>query len=412
MLFHVFNSAHPCTELVLDVTLIKRYLFAAGHIETNDPAAADAIIVSTCAFNVEYEQDAVDNIKKAKAAAKSDAKIIVCGCFSKINPSRFGEVEGVIALPPSEMNRIEKLFPSPTPLERISANLINGSEYAANKTFMAGIRLKKIFNTLGKIFSFVRTPDFLDTVPMPDWFMIRGASGCLGECSYCAVKRARGSVRSVPRDVIIAQVRDAVARGYSEISFAGDDMGCYGADCGSSLPELLGDVLKAGDNFRVNIRFIEPVWLLRHFDALMPIFRTGRISSFCAPLQSGSQKILNAMRRRYRISDAVAAINYVARETRVKSISSIVMVGFPGETREDFMLSYELINRADIALYQALRYEGRPGTLSETLENKVPEDIKTARQKRFWHKMKLVRFLGMGEKAAETITRLKFGEIV
>lgn len=412
MLFHILNSAHPCTELVLDMTQITRYLDSAGHERTENIASADAIFVSTCAFNLEYENDAVANIEKAKKNAKPGAKVIVCGCFSKINPALFNSIEGVVALPPSEMNNIEKLFPSDTPINSISANIITGSEYCENKMFMAGIRLKKIFAAAAKFFPFVRVPDFLDTVPMPDWYMIRGASGCLGECSYCAIKRARGNIKSVPHEFIIAQVKDAVSKGYSEISFAGDDMGCYGADSGSSLPELLNEVFKVPGDFRVNIRFIEPVWLIKHLDALVPVFKTGRVTSFCAPLQSGSQKILDAMRRRYKISDAVAAINYVIRETRVKSVSSIVMVGFPGETREDFIKSYELINRADIALYQALKYEGRPGTPSEKLDNKVSEDIKTARQKRFWQKLKLVRFAGLGEKTAETITRAKFGDIV
>ena len=412
MLFHILNSAHPCTELVLDITSIKGYLAAAGHRQTDNIAAADTLIISTCAFNREYELDALEKIETARKAAKKGAKIIVSGCLSKINPSLFESLGGVIALPPSETGEIENIFPSQTPLKNISSNIIEVSQYSQNKIFMAGIRLKKIFSALNKIFKFIKTPAFLDTVPVPEWYMIRGASGCLGECAYCAVKRARGSVKSVPPEIIIAQVKKAAAEGYGEISFAGDDMGCYGADIDSSLPELLNRVIKAGNGFKVNIRFIEPLWLLRHLDALVPIFKTGRVSSFCVPLQSGSQKILDAMRRRYKISDAVAAVNYIIRETKVKSISSIVMTGFPGEEREDFIKSYELINRADIALYQALKYEGRPGAPSEKLERKVPENIKEARRARFWQKLKLVKFLGLSDKIAEKITRFKLGDIL
>ncbi len=412
MLFHILNSAHPCTELVLDITLIKRYLLAAGHLITDNIAAADTVIISTCAFNREYETDALEKIERAKNAAKKGARIIVSGCLSKINPLLFNSIGGVTALPPSETDEIENLFPSGTSVKNISANVIAVSEYSQNKMFMAGIRLKKIFSALNKIFKFIKMPDFLDTVPVDEWYMIRGASGCLGECSYCAIKRARGSIKSVAPDIIMARLKEAVAQGYSEISFAGDDMGCYGADINSSLPELLTEVIKAGTGFKVNIRFIEPVWLLKHLDALVPIFKTGRVSSFCVPLQSGSQKILDAMRRRYKISSAVAAVNYIIRETKVKSVSSIVMTGFPGEERDDFIKSYELINRADIALYQALKYEGRPGTPSENFEGRVPENIKEARRARFWQKLKLVKFLGLSDKIAEKITRLKFGDIV
>jgi len=412
MIFHIINSAHPCTELVLDIALIRGYLLKAGHAETADIKQADTVLVSTCAFNQEYETDAVKKIRKALEGRKSGAMVIVSGCLSKINPSLFQSIGDVTALAPSQISDIEKIFPSAVPLDKISANIVGVSEYRENKMFMAGIKLKKLFGAVNKIMPFIKIPDFLDTVPVPEWYLIRGASGCLGECSYCVIKRARGSVKSVQPDVIISQVKDAVKLGYREISFAGDDMGCYGADINSSLPELLNEVLKAGEDFKVNIRFIEPVWLIKHFDALAAIFKTGRVTSFCAPLQSGSQKILDSMRRRYKISEAVAAVNYMVRETGLKSVSSIVMVGFPGETREDFIKTYELIGRADISLYQALKYEGRPGAPSETLGGKVSEEIKSSRQKRFWQKLKLVRFLGLGEKAAETIVRLKFGEIV
>ncbi len=141
-------------------------------------------------------------------------------------------------------------------------------------------------------------------------------------------------------------------------------------------------------------------------------FNSGRLTSFCVPIQSGSQRILKLMNRNYRISDAVAAINHIVKSTKVKSISSIVMVGFPTESTEDYRKSYKLINQCNAAVYQPLIYEGRPDTRSEELDNKINDDIKLIRQQRFMKKMKLVKFLKLPEKLSEKIVRKHFGEII
>jgi len=118
------------------------------------------------------------------------------------------------------------------------------------------------------------------------------------------------------------------------------------------------------------------------------------------------------MNRHYKISDACAVIDHILENTRVRSISSIVMVGFPGETADDFRRSYELLNRVGVNVYQALKYEGREGAPSEALDDKVAENIKDIRQARFLKKMKLTKFLGLSNNLAEKIVSAKFGGIV
>jgi tRNA A37 methylthiotransferase MiaB len=282
------------------------------------------------------------------------------------------------------------------------------AEYETNELFMLGIRLKKLFRRI----PFLRVPSWLDTVPMTDWFFVRGATGCTGTCSYCAIRRARGHVMSTPPELVLSQIRTAVGRGYKEISLAGDDMGCYGLDLGTDLPFLLSEILKLAPDFVVNIRFVEPKYLIKYIDRLMPIFRSGRKTFFCAPLQTVTSSLLVAMNRDYEIGDAVGVINDVLRKSKVRSISSNCMVGFPGETTEDFELSYRLLQTCDINMYQVLKYQGRPGTPAEEMGNKVPEEIKERRRARFVTKMKLLKFLGIPNSPAERWTSLRHGALV
>jgi len=246
---------------------------------------------------------------------------------------------------------------------------------------------------------------------MTNWYYIRGGSGCMGSCSYCVIKRARGSLRSVPPERIIKQTEEAVRTGSQEICLTGTDMGCYGQDIGTNLPELLGELVKIKGDFCLNINYIEPYWLLNSFSEFNDLFKTGRIKTFNAPLQSGSQRMLDLMHRKYNISDAVKAINSLLDNTKLRSISSIVMVGFPGETKDDFKQSYDLLKDCKISMYQVLKYEGRPGTESELLPEKVNEEVKENRQLYFATKMKLSKFLGISDRVSEHIVHYKLGDI-
>ncbi len=406
--FSLVHATHPCTELVLDENKIRGYLEKAGWTEIFDVAAADLVVIATCAFNQDYEEDAVRAIEHTSKTAKTGARIIVAGCFSKINRERFASVCSFETLPPREMDKLEKLVPSSVALGSIKAHTVDIGQYETNRIFMTGINLKKIFRYL----PFIKSPAWLDTVPMTDWYFVRGAVGCLAQCSYCAIRYARGSVQSTPIDQIVSQIEEALAKGYREISIAGDDMGCYGIDIGTDLPTLLSEIHKLKGNFDLNLRFIEPRYLIEYFDRLVPIFSSGRISTFCSPIQSGSPRILRAMNKDYDIDEAVKAINGLLRLTKLRSISSNIMIGFPGEELDDWVKSYRLLKDCDINMYQVLKYQDRPGTPSQTMENKVPEEIKELRRKRFVTKMQVLKFVGLPEPVAERWTRLRHGPLV
>ncbi len=406
--FAMVHATHPCTELVLDENQIRGYLEKAGLKEIPDSRAADLVVVATCAFNQDYEEDAVKAIEQAAHGVKPGARVFVAGCFPKINRERFARMGGFESLSPREMHKLEQLVPSPVSFDTIEAHTIDIGQYETNRVFMTGITLKKIFGAI----PFLKPPAWLDTVPMTDWYFVRGAVGCTGTCSYCAIRYARGRVQSTPIDRIVEQTREAVAKGFREISIAGDDMGCYGIDAGTDLPTLLTELIRIPGDFNINLRFIEPRYLVEYYDRLIPIFSSGRITTFCAPIQSGSQRILRAMNKDYDIDDAVAAINGLLRNTKLRSISSNMMVGFPGEELDDWQKSYRLLETCDINLYQVLKYQDRPGTPSVDMPNKVPDDLKERRRKRFVTKMQVLKFVGLSPRAAERWTRLRHGPLV
>ena len=186
--FTVIHSTHPCTELVLDVHKIRGYLGKAGYDEIEEPTTADLIVISTCAFNQHYEDDAIAAIKETKKLAKDGAQVIVAGCLSKINPERFQETCDFIPLAPREMKNIEGLIPSETPLSAIESNTVSIKEYEGNHLFMVGITLKRFFRKI----PFIKVPSWLDTVPMPDWYFVSRSYGmCRQLLLLCHQKGSR-----------------------------------------------------------------------------------------------------------------------------------------------------------------------------------------------------------------------------
>ncbi|MFZ2958225.1 MAG: radical SAM protein [Candidatus Ozemobacteraceae bacterium] len=409
--FCIVASAHTCTELIVETNQLRNYLEKNEFTEIDQKEDADIILVSTCSFNQQYEDEAYKNISESRSGKKKDAKVIVSGCYPKIAPLIFKEFPDVIDIPPLNMEKIEKVIPPKVSFRDSVTNSVNEHEYVKNPTFVTGMKLKNTVSFLQQYLPFVTMPNFLDSLPMPDWYYIQGGNGCLGKCTFCAIKHARGVIKSTDIDQIIPQVERAVRRGYKTISFAATDMGCWGHDLGKCLPDLLSEVIKVKGDFVVDMHYVEPDLLMKHMERLDPIFQTGKIRSFGTPVQSGSNRILKLMGRDYVIEDFIGVINHIAEKTKVKSMNSIVMVGFPMETVEDYLATYNLINKVKISYWCLLKYEGRYNVPSEKLGGKVPDAVGNNRLRRIERKVKLRNYVGLPDFLTEKIVRKSYGPV-
>ncbi|HNV69011.1 MAG TPA: radical SAM protein [Candidatus Ozemobacteraceae bacterium] len=410
--FFIVTSAHACTELIVETNQLRDYLVKNDFTEVGRREEADLILVSTCSFNQQYEDEAYRNITESRTNRKPGAQVIVSGCYPKIAPHVFKEFPDVVDIPPLNMEKIETIIaPKRTSFRDSVTNSVNDHEYLKSSTFMVGRRLKNAVTRVQKYLPFVQMPNWLDSLPMTDWYFIQGGNGCLGNCTFCAIKHARGKIKSTGLDQIMPQLERAVRRGYKTISFTGTDMGCWGQDIGSSLPDLLNEVVKVPGDFVVDMHYVEPDWLIKYIDRLEPVFQSGKIRSFGSPVQSGSNRILKLMGRNYVIEDYIRVVNHVIDNTRVKSMNSIVMVGFPRETKEDFLETYNLINKVKISYWCLLKYEGRHNIPSEKLDGKVPEEIAVNRLQRIERKAKLRNYVGLSDALVEKIVRKCYGPV-
>lgn len=376
---YVGVTQHPCTENAMNSNLLKRWFAANGWEVTRDAGSADIVIVSTCGFNQSQEDYEIEEIRRKTAEKKPDAELIVVGCLPEINRERVRREFNGVCISTKDIMKFNEHLDFAVKLDQLDNNFISPEEYEANPDIARWVRLRTRIEGWQRSLPWLRVPRVLLTTPSPSWFCIRCATGCTGHCTYCGIRHAQGFIQSVPIEQIVRQAEKGLAMGYREIALTGEDMGGYGVDRNETLADLLDELVKLRGDFVINLRFIDPHWLIKLFDRLQPSFNSGKVRSFCVPAQSGSDRILRRMGRRYTFDEIKSGVNDTLRHTKVEMIATNIIVGFPGETEEDFRDSLRLLREVDFSLYLIFSYDERPNTPAARLPEKVPAEVKQRR---------------------------------
>ena len=209
--------------------------------------------------------------------------------------------------------------------------------------------------------------------------------GCLDACAFCSTHLVKGRLRSFAPEVIEQQVRDLVADGCTEIQLTGQDCACYGFDIGTDLAILTQGILAhVPGNYRIRLGMGNPRHLFGYADALLECFQDNRLYKFIhIPVQSGSDNVLKAMNRRHTASD----FRHLAEEFNTRfplaTLSTDLIVGYPGETDSDFRETLRLLEETRPTVCNITRFVARPGTGAARMEAdanlRIPDSVKHER---------------------------------
>jgi len=204
--------------------------------------------------------------------------------------------------------------------------------------------------------------------------------GCLDACAYCSTRLVKGRLQSYPAAAIVQQVKKLVNDGCVEIQLTGQDCGCYGFDTGTNLAELVQQILaEVPGNYKMRLGMGNPRHMLRYADALLKSFEDDRVYKFIhLPVQSGSENILRAMNRKHSADDYVMlaeAFNAIPQFT----LSTDLIVGFPGETERDFQDTLDILKKTRPTVCNITRFVPRPNTPAYNMAGAVPDEIKHER---------------------------------
>ena len=211
--------------------------------------------------------------------------------------------------------------------------------------------------------------------------IVQIAQGCTGKCSYCITRLARGTLKSFPREELLAQVKKFIHVGAPEIQITAQDVSAWGLDKGTSLPDLLTSMGDLTGRYMLRVGMMNPTTVKENLDDLVAAFSSEHIYKFVhIPVQSGADSVLARMRRGYSVADFEEIIAAFRKKFPSMTIATDMIVGFCGETPEDFSASLDLVRRVKPNKVNVTRYSWRPFT-SQSLEKELPDHVKKERSR-------------------------------
>jgi len=348
----VFVRGFGCSSSVADAEVMAGCLRDAGFKLAKSAEDADVVVYNTCGVKAPTENRMFHLLKTVPA----EKRLIVAGCLPLINYSRLmRDVRFNAVVGPAFGNRVVDVV----------KRVLNGEKVVALDN---ALRAKSSLDLPR-----VRVNPVIGITPV--------AYGCVGKCSYCCVRFARGGLRSFGIGEIVNHVEESLSEGVREFWFTGQDVACYGHDVGVNLVDLLKHVcsINAKDEFWVRVGMMTPSTLKPFLRSLTSFLSSqeakARVFEFLhVPVQSGDDEVLKLMTRGYRVDDFKHIIATLRQALPHATIATDVIVGFPGETEEAFQNTFGLIREVEPDIVNVSKFFARPNTPAEKMRGKVEAD--------------------------------------
>ncbi|MDO8647147.1 MAG: tRNA (N(6)-L-threonylcarbamoyladenosine(37)-C(2))-methylthiotransferase [Candidatus Diapherotrites archaeon] len=341
MKFHI--EGYGCSLNKADTQAIEAMLEEQGFQKTGlEKLGRKGIaIINACAVKETTEKRMLSRIEKLYAASKKQGfQLIVFGCLAKISSGKISRIsESIVRLPPA--------------LESLSEFLsIGKQEFSPSKPAAS-------------------EEGIISIIPI--------CRGCLGNCSYCAVKHARGNLKSYSIQELKKAFEKEIKNGKKEVWLTAQDCGCYGFDLGTNLAELLEELLKTKGNYRIRVGMANAQHLQKFLPELLKQMKNERVFNFLhLPLQSGNDRILELMNRQYSVKEWLSTVQNARKEIPEITIATDIIVGFPTETEKEFEETLKALEKAKVDVMNISRYGKRPFTTAAKMKE-VSTQVKKQR---------------------------------
>lgn len=338
-----------CKVNFYESNLMKEKLIDAGYTYT-DMDDSDIVIINTCSVT-----NTADNksLKAARHAAGLGKNVIVVGCSSQNKEEAYEKIDGVNVILGNKgksdiVSYIQKYFDK-------------------NERIIGVSDIQKVPFEEMKVNNFDKTRAF-----------VKIQDGCNNYCSYCIIPYLRGDVRSKKSDDVINEVKSLIESGHKEIVLTGIHTGHYGSDINESFAGLLKKLVKIDGLLRLRISSVEITELN---DEFLDVLKNSQVlvDHIHIPLQSGSNTVLKRMNRKYDKDYFINKIDTIRSIRPNISITTDLIVGFPGETEDEFNETIDTINKIKFSKIHVFPYSRRKGTPADLMDNQIDEKVKKER---------------------------------
>lgn len=361
-----FVANFGCRASQSEGASIEQQLMAAAA-SADSPFHADVVVVNTCTVTEEADREARQLMRRI-ASRNPDARIIVTGCYAQRAPDELAILDGVSHV----VGNSHKPMVGQLALKVLQSDLRPVERNGRAEVFCSDIFLEEELRPESHLGSGGRTRA-----------VVKVQDGCNANCSFCIIPSVRGRSRSLSPASVVEEITELVDRGYKEVVLSGIHLGSYGRDLdrNTNLRRLIDDILENVPKLeRLRLSSIEPLEVTPELVAL--VVSDPRLAHhFHIPLQSGSSRVLRAMRRPYQPEYYLDLVRRIRSEMDDASIGADVMVGFPGETDEEFFETFRLIEDAPLTYLHVFPYSARPGTPAAEFKPQVPDHVSSFRAK-------------------------------
>ena len=344
-----------CKVNQYETQAVETMLRERGHSPAGDGETADAIIVNTCAVTAESGRKSRQTVRHLKGE-HPDAAVIVCGCWSQISADEARELGADVVFGTGDKHA-----------------LIDCIENAVHEKTGA-----RFVDDPFRRMEFEELP--AGAVSGRTRAMLKIEDGCVNFCTYCVIPYTRGRVRSLPLDAAARQAKALQDEGYRELVLTGIEIASYGVDLPGKpgLADCVETIARAAPGLRLRLGSLEPTVITEEF--VRRIAATGKVCPhFHLSLQSGCDKTLKNMNRKYDTARFSACVERLERYFPGCALTADLITGFPGETLEDQTATLAFIRKIGFAQMHIFPYSVRPGTKAETMPGQVPKAEKARR---------------------------------
>jgi len=379
----VYVESLGCVENALASSRLMHFFAANDWRLVESAENADLVLVNTCGVDEWQERDSLRKIASLRRTLHDHARMVVTGCLVSINPELLRRSPGGDAtlLPVEDSALLAEITGATIRLEEVRANRVPERFLRTRlRHFNRVSRLARVYRRLGGTIP-GRLERALTAFELADWYFVHISTGCVHACSYCAIRHAKGAIRSRPLNEIVAEVRAGVESGNRRVVLVGDDTGSYGFDRGADLGDLLEALGEIPGDFGIHVRNLEPMGLLQMRRRLETLAAQGHLRAITVPLQSGSDRVLEAMGRQYRVEPVLRALSRLRAVRPDLIVLTHLMVGFPGESRDDFRATLRMVQRFDFDGVAPGCFSKRANTPAAGMDHQVPSPTK---RWRYW----------------------------
>ena len=336
----IYMETFGCTFNQADSEIMLGLLEKNGGTIVKSPENADVIILNTCYVKQPTEQKITNHIKKIQSQFP-EKKLLIAGCMVDIHP-----------------RKLEKLAPE--------AGWIGARRINATPEIVEAAMKGKILREKG------HGHDLKTCLPRkrsnPHVHILQICEGCLGKCSYCCTRFARGKLQSYPISLLKKEAEQAVAEGCVEIQVTAQDTAAFGRDTGETLADLINEIASIESDFRIRVGMMHPGNIQEHLEDIANALKDEKVYNFLhLPVQSGSNQILSDMNRGYTVEEYLEIVDYFRSQIPSLSLATDIIVGYPTEKEDDFQDTLDLIQKIRPDFLHISKYHHRPGTKSSLL---------------------------------------------